>query len=75
MWKTRVWSFGHEYPLGERNGNPLKYSCLENPMDGRKSLVGYSPWGHKESNMTERLHFHFHFLKDKLSHEGEALIQ
>ena len=33
-------SFGHEYPLGERNGNPLKYSCLENPMDGRKSLVG-----------------------------------
>ena len=23
---------------------------------GRKSLVGYSPWGHKESDMTERLH-------------------
>ena len=21
-------------PLGERNGNPLQYSCLENPMDG-----------------------------------------
>ena len=20
--------------LGERNGNPLQYSCLENPMDG-----------------------------------------
>ena len=44
---------------GEGNGNPLQYSCLENPMDGeshgRKSLVGYSPWGRKESNMTERL--------------------
>ena len=26
---------------------------------GRRSLVGYSPWGHKESDMTERLHFHF----------------
>ena len=25
----------------------------------RRSLVGYSPWGHKESDMTERLHFHF----------------
>ena len=25
-------------------------------------LVGYSPWGRKESDMTERLHFHFHFL-------------
>ena len=21
-------------PLGEENGNPLQYSCLENPMDG-----------------------------------------
>ena len=31
--------------------NPLHYSCLENPMDG--SLVGYSPWGRKESYMTE----------------------
>ena len=24
-----------------------------------RSLVGYSPWGHKESDTTERLHFHF----------------
>ena len=26
---------------------------------GQRSLVGYSPRGHKESEMTERLHFHF----------------
>ena len=26
---------------------------------GRRSLVGYSPWGRKESDTTERLHFHF----------------
>ena len=32
---------------GEGNGNPLQYSCLENPMD--RSLAGYSPWGCKES--------------------------
>ena len=43
----------------EGNGNPLQYSCLENPMDGG-SWLGYSPWGHKESDMTEQLHFHFH---------------
>ena len=24
-----------------------------------RSLVGYSPWGHEESDTTERLHFHF----------------
>ena len=22
------------FPLGEGNGTPLQYSCLENPMDG-----------------------------------------
>ena len=32
---------------GEGNGNPLQYSCLEK-SHGRRSLVGYSPWGHKE---------------------------
>ena len=26
---------------------------------GRRSLVGRSPWGHEESDTTERLHFHF----------------
>ena len=29
---------------GEGNGNPLQYSCLENPH-GQRSLAGYSPWG------------------------------
>ena len=40
-------------PEGGR-GNPLQYSCLENPH-GQRSLVGYSPCSHKESDMTERL--------------------
>ena len=31
---------------GEGNGNPLQYSCLENPH-GQRSLAGYSPWGRK----------------------------
>ena len=35
---------------GEENGNPLQYSCLENPLD--KGLASYSPWGHKESDTT-----------------------
>ena len=26
---------------------------------GRRSLVGYSPWGHEELDTTKRLHFHF----------------
>ena len=39
---------------GGGHGNPLQYSDLENPH-GQRSLVGYSPWGCKESDMTERL--------------------
>ena len=39
---------------GEVHGNPLQYSCLENPHESR-SLAGYSPWGHTQSDMTERL--------------------
>ena len=37
---------------GEGNGNSLQYSCLENPHE-QTSLVGYSPLGHKESDITE----------------------
>ena len=39
----------------EGNGNPPQYCCLENPMDGE----AWCQWGHKESDTTERLHFHF----------------
>ena len=38
------------------NGNPLQYSCPENPMD--RSLAGYSPWGCKESDTIEGLNIH-----------------
>ena len=34
MQETWVWSLGREDPPGEGNGNPLQYSCLENPMKG-----------------------------------------
>ena len=33
---------------------------LPGESHGQRSLVCYSPWGGKESDMTERLHFHFH---------------
>ena len=36
---------------GGGRGNPLQYSCLENPH-GQRSLAGYSPWGRKESDTT-----------------------
>ena len=32
---------------------------LPGKLHGQRSLVRYSPWGHKESDTTERLQFHF----------------
>ena len=37
---------------GGGQGSAFQYSCLENPMD-RGVLVDYSPWGCRESDMTE----------------------
>ena len=42
--------------IGEGNGTPLQYFCLENPMDGGAWLRSM---GSLESDTTERLHFHF----------------
>ena len=39
---------------GGGQGNPLQYSCLENPH-GQRSLVGYSPQGCKELDTNEQL--------------------
>ena len=42
---------------GGGHGNPLQYSCLNNPHE-QKSLASYSPWGRRESDMTEQLSAH-----------------
>ena len=39
---------------GGGHGNPLLYFCPENPH-GQSCLGGYSPWGGRESDTTERL--------------------
>ena len=47
--KPLLWYFGlSEY------GKSLLFSCLEN-LHGQTGLVGYSPWGCKELDMTEQL--------------------
>ena len=40
---------------GRGRGNPLQYSCLENPH-GQRNLASYRPWGRKESDSTKWLY-------------------
>ena len=57
---------------GEGNGTPLQYPCLENRMDRgvcNPWTAGYSPWCHKESDVTEQ-DFTFAFT---FSHGGCVL--
>ena len=52
MQETWVRYLGWEDPLEE--GMVTPWQPIENPH-GQRSLEGYSPWGYKESDTTERL--------------------
>ena len=61
MQETQVRSPGWEDPLEKENGNPLQYSCLENPMDrgARQAMVpgvarGCIPVSPRESGLVSR---------------------
>ena len=57
MQEPQVQSLGREDP--PEKGMPIHSSILPGEFHGQRSLVGYSPWGHKESDTTEWLHFDF----------------
>ena len=50
MQEARVWSLGQEDPLEKGMATHSSILALEIPIAG--SLVGYSPWGHKELDRT-----------------------
>ena len=58
--KTRVQSLGWENPLEKGMATHSGVLAWEIPWTEEPGGL-YSPWGHKESDTTERLHFHIHF--------------
>ena len=58
MQETQVRSLGREDSPGEGNGNPLQYSCLENPMDRgawRATVHGISRVGRDLVTKSQRI--------------------
>ena len=68
IWRTRlsIWRLTLSRPafswvcsqLWRRQWHPTPV-LLPGKSHGQRSLIGFSPWGREESDMTERLHFHF----------------
>ena len=59
---------------GEGNGNPLQYSCLENPMDGGAlwaTVHGVSKSRTQLSDFT--FTFHFHALEKEMATHSSVL--
>ena len=57
-WETWVQSLGWEDPLEKEIWQPTPV-FWPGESHGRRSLIGYSPWGCTELGMTEWLHFPF----------------
>ena len=73
MWQTQVRSLGWEDLLEkEMESTPV---LLPGKFHGQRSLVGYSPWGHKESDTTERLHLDFFTFLPLPSTSKDLLLQ
>ena len=53
--QSTAYTFLHLLPTLPFSLTPV---LLPGESQGQRSLVGYSPWGHEESDTTERLHFH-----------------
>ena len=60
--------------IGEGNGTPLQYSCLENPMDGGAwwaAVLGVTKSRTQLSNFT--FTFHFHALEKEMATHSSVL--
>ena len=67
LWLSRV-------VLGEGNGNPLQYSCLENPIDGGAwwaAVHGVMKSRTRLSDFT--FTFHFHALEKEMATHSSVL--
>ena len=68
------WIPGSGRSPGEGNGNPLQYSCLENPMDGgawKAAVHGVAKSWTRLSDFT--FTFHFHALEKEMATHSSVL--
>ena len=62
--------------LGEGSGNPLQYSCLENPMDGGAWWAAVHGVAKSQTRLSEFIStFHFHALEKEMATHSSVLAR
>ena len=59
--------------LGEGNGSPLQYSCLENPMDGGAWWASVHGVARSQTRLSFTFTFHFHALEKEVATHSSVL--
>ena len=60
--------------IGEGNGNPLQYSCLENPMDRGASWAAVHGVARSQTRLSDfAFTFHFHALEKEMTAHSSVL--
>ena len=76
QWKqcqTLFWG-GSKITAGEGNGTPLKYSCLENPMDGGAWWAAVHRVAEGQTRLSDfTFTFHFHALEKEMPTHSSVL--
>ena len=71
---SRLKSISLEASLGEGNGNPLQYSCLENPMDGGAWWAAVHGVAKSQTRLSDfTFTFHFHALEKEMATHSSVL--
>ena len=61
-------------PVGEGNGTPLQYSCLENPMDGGAWWAAVHEVTKSQTQLSNfTFTFHFHALEKEMATHSSIL--
>ena len=62
------------HTIGEGNGNPLQYSCLENPMDGGSWEAAVHGVARSRTRLSDfTFTFHFHALEKEMATHSSVL--
>ena len=72
------WPYGHlgfpDSSVGEGNGTPLQYSCLENPMGGGAWWAAVHGVAKSQTRLSDfPFTFHFHALEKEMATHSDVL--